>query len=200
MKLSNLSIKSKLASIVVLSAILIAMACAYNLIQQRNSSLQERESKLGAQVEAVVSLAQHYYQQRQVLGNDVAKQQALSAIESLRYDDNNYFWILNQNLTVVLHPLKPELNGKSAENFQDGGGKFHWREMVSISKSPAQKGFLEYQWKSPDGELKDKISYVQLFPEWNWIIGSGIMVADIQEAFYALAIKEAIVALLGFVS
>ncbi|MGD8230773.1 methyl-accepting chemotaxis protein [Vibrio sp. TRT 1302] len=196
MKLSNLSIKSKLASIVVLSAILIAMACAYNLIQQRNSSLQERESKLGAQVEAVVSLAQHYYQQRQVLGNDVAKQQALSAIESLRYDDNNYFWILNQNLTVVLHPLKPELNGKSAENFQDGDGKFHWREMVSISKTPAQKGFLEYQWKSPDGELKDKISYVQLFPEWNWIIGSGIMVADIQEAFYALAIKEAIVALL----
>lgn len=195
MRLSNLTIKSKLASIVVLAAILIAMACAYNLVQQRNSSLQERQSKLSAQVEAVVSLAQHYYDQRQVLGDDTAKQQALLAIKALRYDQTNYFWILDQDLTVIQHPIKANLNGKSAENFQDGNGKYHWREMVTISKTPAQKGFLEYQWKSPEGELKDKISYVQLFPEWSWIIGSGIMVSDIQEAFYALAIKEAIVAL-----
>ncbi|KOO10336.1 chemotaxis protein, partial [Vibrio xuii] len=45
----------------------------------------------------------------------------------------------------------------------------------------------------PPGDLKDKISYVHLFPEWDWIIGSGILVADINETFYALAIQEAIV-------
>lgn len=63
-----------------------------------------------------------------------------------------------------MHPVKPALNGQNAENFQDGAGKFHWREMVAISQTSAQKGFLDYQWKSPQGELKDKISYVQLFP------------------------------------
>ncbi|UPQ87048.1 methyl-accepting chemotaxis protein [Vibrio sinaloensis] len=194
MKLSNLTIKSKLASIVALSAILIVMACAYNLIQQRNSSLQERESKLSAQVNAVISLVQHYYNQRDTLGNLEAQQQALSAIQSLRYDENNYFWVLDQQMNVVQHPIKPALNGKNARDFQDGAGKYHWREMVAISNTPEQKGFLDYQWKSPQGQLKDKISYVQLFPEWNWIIGTGILVADIQEAFYALAIKEAIVA------
>ena len=66
--------------------------------------------------------------------------------------------------------------------------------MVTISQTAQQKGFLDYQWKSPNGELKDKISYVQLFPEWNWVLGSGILVADIQDAFYALAIKEGMVA------
>ena len=195
MKLSNLSIKSKLTTIVVFSVVLIVMACAYNLVQQRNSSLQEREDKLSAQVEAVISLAQHYYDQRQTLGEDTAKQHALAAIQALRYDSSNYFWILNQQTDVVLHPIKPELNGQNAQDFTDGAGKHHWREMVAISQTPAQKGFLDYQWKSPQGALKDKISYVQLFPEWNWIVGTGILVADIQEAFYALAIKEAIVAL-----
>jgi len=194
MKLSNLTIKSKLASIVALSAILIVMACAYNLIQQLNSSLQERESKLSAQVNAVISLVQHYYNQRDTLGNLEAQQQALSAIQSLRYDENNYFWVLDQQMNIVQHPIKPALNGKNAKDFQDGAGKYHWREMVAISNTPEQKGFLDYQWKSPQGQLKDKISYVQLFPEWNWIIGTGLLVADIQEAFYALAIKEAIVA------
>lgn len=194
MKLSNLRIKFKLASIVILSVFLIAMACLFNLLQQKNSSLQERQDKLSAQVETAINLAHYYYEQRENLGDSVAQEQALQAIQALRYDDTNYFWILDQQLQVVMHPLKPNLNGKNAENFKDGAGKYHWREMVSIAKTPEQKGFLDYQWKSPQGDLKDKISYVQLMPEWGWIIGSGILVADIQEAFYALAIKEAIVA------
>ncbi|AIS57502.1 methyl-accepting chemotaxis protein [Vibrio coralliilyticus] len=194
MKLSDLTVKYKLATIVALAIIFIAMACTYNLIQQRTSSLNEREDKLSAQVEATVSLVQHYYDQRQTLGEEAAKQQALDAIKALRYDESNYFWILDQKMQVVMHPIKPALNGQNAENFKDGAGKYHWREMVAISKTSAQKGFLDYQWKSPQGELKDKISYVQLFPEWGWIIGSGLLVADIQEAFYALALKEAFVA------
>ncbi|WP_434565756.1 methyl-accepting chemotaxis protein [Vibrio chagasii] len=194
MKLSNLSIKSKLASIVVLSVVLLVMASTFNLIQQRASSMEERQDKLSAQVETAVSLASYYYSQRSVLGEEVAKERALQAIKTLRYDNTNYFWILNQQLNIISHPLKPELNGTNAGNLKDGAGKHHWREMVTISRSPQEKGFLDYQWMSPQGELKDKISYVQLFPEWNWIIGSGILVADIQEAFYALALKEGMVA------
>ncbi|CAH7041659.1 Methyl-accepting chemotaxis protein [Vibrio chagasii] len=194
MKLSNLSIKSKLASIVVLSVVLLVMASTFNLMQQRASSMEERQDKLSAQVETAVSLAGYYYSQRSVLGEEVAKERALHAIKTLRYDNTNYFWILNQQLNIISHPLKPELNGTNAGNLKDGAGKHHWREMVTISRSPQEKGFLDYQWMSPQGELKDKISYVQLFPEWNWIIGSGILVADIQEAFYALALKEGMVA------
>ncbi|MFZ3408629.1 methyl-accepting chemotaxis protein [Vibrio chagasii] len=194
MKLSNLSIKSKLASIVVLSVVLLVMASTFNLMQQRASSMEERQDKLSAQVETAVSLAGYYYSQRSVLGEEVAKERALQAIKTLRYDNTNYFWILNQQLNIISHPLKPELNGTNAGNLKDGAGKHHWREMVTISRSPQEKGFLDYQWMSPLGELKDKISYVQLFPEWNWIIGSGILVADIQEAFYALALKEGMVA------
>ncbi|MCB5358611.1 methyl-accepting chemotaxis protein [Vibrio lentus] len=194
MKLSNLSIKSKLVSIVILSVVLLVMASTFNLMQQRASSMEERQDKLSAQVETAVSLAQHYYDQRNVLGEETAKKQALQAIETLRYDSTNYFWILNQQLNIISHPLKPELNGKNAGNLRDGAGKHHWREMVTISQTAQQKGFLDYQWKSPNGELKDKISYVQLFPEWNWVLGSGILVADIQDAFYALAIKEGMVA------
>ena len=195
MKLSNLSIKSKLASIVVLSVVLLVMASTFNLMQQRAGSMEERQDKLSAQVETAVSLASYYYSQRSVLGEEVAKERALQAIETLRYDNTNYFWILNQQLNIISHPLKPELNDTNAGNLKDGAGKHHWREMVNISRSPQEKGFLDYQWMSPQGELKDKISYVQLFPEWNWIIGSGVLVADIQEAFYALALKEGMVAI-----
>ncbi len=195
MKLSNLSVKLKLFSIVLLAFALIVVACAYNLIQQRNTSMTERENKLSAQVETALNVAKHFYSQREQLGEQTAKQNALNAIASLRYDGDNYFWILNQKMNVVMHPLKPELNGQNAESFKDGAGKFHWREMVTISQTTEQKGFLDYQWKSPDGALKDKISYVELFPEWGWIVGSGILVSDINETFYTLVIQELIFAL-----
>lgn len=194
MKLSNLSITYKLGAIVTLAIIFIAMACLYNLLLQKQTSLAERENKLSSQVEATMSLVQHYYDQGSTIGFDVAKQRALKAINALRYDGSNYFWVLDQNLTVVAHPLKPELNGKTASMLRDGAGKYHWREMVTISQTPAGKGFLDYQWRSPDGTLKNKISYVQLLPEWGWIIGSGVLVSDIEQAFYNLVMKEALVA------
>ncbi|EMN7215822.1 methyl-accepting chemotaxis protein [Vibrio vulnificus] len=193
MKLSNLSVKYKLLSLVLLAALLIAVTSLYNLNEQRKTSLAERESKLSAQVETVASLIEHYRTLSKEIGLDKAQAQAKEAVNQLRYDGDNYFWITTPQLQVVVHPVKPELNGKSARDFKDGAGKFHWREMASVTSTQG-RGFLDYQWKSPQGELKEKISYVTLVPEWNWIIGSGILVADIHEAFYLQMAKAALVA------
>ncbi|MCF8777840.1 methyl-accepting chemotaxis protein [Vibrio sp. IRLE0018] len=194
MKLSDLSVKYKLLSLVMVAVFLIAITCLYNLNEQRKSSLAERESKLSAQVETAVNLINYYRSQSTQLGQSEAQSRAINAINQLRYDGDNYFWITNPQVVVITHPLKPELNGKSAKDFKDGSGKFHWREMADVTAKSGQ-GFLDYRWKSPQGELKDKISYVASVPEWNWIVGSGILVADIQEAFYAQMLKETMIAL-----
>ncbi|USD64528.1 methyl-accepting chemotaxis protein [Vibrio sp. SCSIO 43136] len=192
MKLSNLPVKSKLLTLVIFSSMLLAMACIYALNEQRISTLNERQGKLQAQVDVAISLIDHYYQQRNVLGEDVAKQQAIEAVSRLRYDQNNYFWLLSPDMTVLMHPTKPKLNGTDSTNFKDGGGKHHWQEMASIARSSGA-GFLDYQFKSPQGVLQDKISFVELFPKWQWIVGSGILVADIQETFYAQVFEAGIV-------
>lgn len=196
MKLSNLAIKHKLTSIVSLSILLIVLACLVNLFQQKEATLTERKAKLSAQVQTALSVTQHYYEKRESLGDKKAQQFALEALNSLRYDDNNYFWVVDQNVQIVMHPIKPDLNGENANSFQDASGKYYWREMVSLSQNSTQSGYLDYQWLTPNQELQDKISYIKLFPEWNWIIGSGLLVSDIQETFYELAVKEISIALL----
>ena len=193
MKLSDLSVRNKLLLLVVFSASLLLAACLYNLNEQRKNALSEREAKLSAQVEVATSLINYYYQQRDILGEQGAKQRALEALRSLRYDTNNYFWVLTPELKILLHPRKPTLEGADASQIKDGAGKLHWRQMATIANSQ-QAGFLDYQWKSPQGELKDKISYIALFPEWQWIVGSGLFVADIKEDLIADIIKESVVA------
>ncbi|MCW1890391.1 hypothetical protein OK016_18720 [Vibrio chagasii] len=81
---------------------------------------------------------------------------------------------------------------------KDGTGKHHWREMLLISRSPQEKGFLDYQWMSPQGELKDKISTYN-----SSLSGTGLMAPGIrwslifQEAFYTLALKGMVAVVLS---
>ncbi|NOI65445.1 methyl-accepting chemotaxis protein [Vibrio sp. 99-8-1] len=180
--LGNLSIRKKLHVLVLVSVAIIISVSLFQLLEQKKSSLEERKTKLQAQVESAMSLAEHYYKQSNVLGEEEAKKQAISAIKSLRYEGNNYFWITSPNNVVVMHPIKTELTGKDASGFQDGSGKYHWREMATIGKTQGQ-GFLAYSWKAPDQQILDKISFVSLMPEWNWIIGTGLLVSDINQTF-----------------
>jgi methyl-accepting chemotaxis protein len=114
---------------------------------------------------------------------DEAKQQ----IGNLRFgpDNKDYFFIIDTDVKAVMHPIKPELNGKDLSGFQDPKGKKLFAEMARVSKEKGE-GFVEYMWEKP-GE-KDpvrKISYVKLFKEWNWIVGTGIYIDDIDKAMQA---------------
>jgi methyl-accepting chemotaxis protein len=42
-------------------------------------------------------------------------------------------------------------------------------------------GFVKYYWPKPGAsEPMPKISYVKLYPEWGWIVGSGIYIDDVE--------------------
>ncbi|PJC87244.1 methyl-accepting chemotaxis protein [Vibrio sp. HA2012] len=189
--LGNITIKKKLYLLAFLSISMIIAIAGYGLFEQKNSSLSERKAKVKAQVEQVISLINFFYNQRHQLGETEAKQQAIEASRSLRYDDNNYFWITDQQLKVLMHPTKPALQNKDASGFTDGSGKYHWKEMAQISRTTGS-GFLEYTWQSPKNQLLDKVSYVHYFSEWDWIIGSGLLVSDINDAFLTNIIHTSI--------
>ncbi|MDG3084836.1 methyl-accepting chemotaxis protein [Vibrio hannami] len=194
--LGNLSIKRKLHLLVVISCVIMTAIALYGLMEQRNSALKDRKAKLESQVEQTVALVDYYHTLIPQLGEEAAKAHALDAIKALRYDGKNYFWITSQSLEVLMHPIKPALIGKDATNFKDGNGKYHWQEMARISRS-TQHGFLDYSWKSPDGEILDKVSYVYYVKDWDWIIGSGVLVSDINEAFFSNIFKTAMAILIG---
>lgn len=105
--------------------------------------------------------------------------QAKAIIKQLRYGEGDYFWINDLSPRMVMHPLKPELDGTDLSGVTDPKGKKLFVEMAEICKTRGE-GFVEYYWSKP-GETQPvrKISYVKLHPEWNWMVGSGIYVDDV---------------------
>jgi methyl-accepting chemotaxis protein len=104
------------------------------------------------------------------------KKIVLDIVNKMRYGDqkDGYFWINDLNRVIVLHPIKPQLNGKDLSDFKDPRGKYIFREFVDICKRKT-KGFSCYHWPYPGREEPvPKISYVYLYEPWGWVIGTGV--------------------------
>jgi len=128
---------------------------------------------------------EHYYalEQNNTLTQEQAQTQALEAVRALRYDKTNYFWINNYQPAMVMHPIKPALEGKDLTNNKDPDGKALFVEMVNIVKQN-REGFIPYKWPKPGKEQPvDKIAFVKGFNQWQWIIGSGVYLDSIDAAF-----------------
>jgi len=115
-----------------------------------------------------------------------AQGKAAMEVQNLRYAEKEYFWINDMTPKMIMHPFKPELNGKDLSENKDPKGKRLFVEMVNICKEKGE-GLVEYKWEKPGTEKPvDKISYVKLFKPWGWVVGSGIYIDDMQKSFSSL--------------
>jgi len=120
------------------------------------------------------------------LNLEEAQAEAATAIQRIRYDNGRgYIWINDTNSKMVMHPLAPSLNGKIMDdpkyNCAMGKEQNLYMAYVEVAQEPGG-GFVDYLWPKPtkDGLTTDvpKLSYVRLFPEWDWIIGTDFSVED----------------------
>jgi diguanylate cyclase (GGDEF)-like protein len=110
-----------------------------------------------------------------------AQSRAALRLKSLRYSGNEYFWVNDTDVRMVMHPIKPELDGTDLKDVRDPNGKYIFREFVKICRSSGS-GYVEYLWPKPgERESAAKISYVKLYEPWGWVLGSGIYVDDIKK-------------------
>lgn len=168
------------------------------LMEYRASLLESRGQQTQLLVESAHSLLKDYYERSQSseLSEEQAKALALKDISKLRYDTNNYFWVNDYQARMIMHPIKPNLDGKDLADFTDPNGKKIFTDMASVVRSSGE-GFVPYHWPKP-GEDKPvaKISFVKGFQPWQLIIGSGVYIDDINAYFYSTAATIAFIMLI----
>lgn len=167
------------ASIIVLFSFVIAGI--YPVLQKH--LYEEKYIKTKHLVESVEGIVDFYAAQVDTgaLSLDEGQNQAKAVIKQLRYGEGDYFWINDPSPRMIMHPIKPELDGKDISGITDPNGKKIFVEMAGICKTGGE-GFVDYYWSKPgEAQAIKKISYVKLHPEWNWIVGSGIYVDDVKK-------------------
>jgi methyl-accepting chemotaxis protein len=109
-----------------------------------------------------------------------AKAAAAAEISKIRYSGNEYIWINDMGPRMVMHPIKPELDGKDLSGNKDPKGKALFVEFVQVVKTSGS-GYVDYLWAKPGStEPVGKRSYVQGFAPWGWVLGSGVYIDDVE--------------------
>ena len=116
---------------------------------------------------------------------DVTKKlqdEALKTISEIRYSGNGYFWVNDSSPKMIMHPIQPQLNGTDLSSYKDSEGTFLFNEFVRVANEKKEGGIVKYLWPKPGKDLpQPKFSYVKKFEQWDWIIGTGAYVDDVDE-------------------
>jgi len=196
--LRNIRIGYRLALVIAIAAFGTLILSIVTLNEFFNSSYAERQLQTKNLVEASHSILSRYHKlgQSGTLSEEEAKKHAISDIRELRYSNNDYFFILDHQPALIMHPIKPELQGKNLDQSADPNGKRLFREMVDIVERDGE-GFVDYLWPKPGhDEAVEKVSFVKGFAPWDMIIGTGIYIDDLRDQQFAFLSRYILIVML----
>jgi PAS domain S-box-containing protein len=172
----------------VLAVILFVLVIFLVLIPQAENALMDGKKQTTQELtRAAASILSEYYSLETAgrMTREEAQNEAAQRIKLLRWGDEgkDYFWITDMHPTMIMHPYLPELDGQDLTDYVDQRGKKLFVAFVDAVRQNGS-GFVDYywQWKDDPSRIVPKVSYVELFVPWQWVIGTGIYIEDVNAA------------------
>lgn len=194
--MKNLSIGMRLVALSIVFGMGI-FALAGTFLYLSNQMLNDqRRAELISITDAAVS--QVAAQQARAEAGDISMEQAqtnaMDIIRDVRYRDIEYFFIHDLQGNMLMHAVRPDLDGQNLNGLQDPNGTYLFRELIAAASSPERSGFVDYYWPRAGSEDPiHKLSYVVQFEPWGWAIGTGLYTDDLTAALMAKVAKFALI-------
>ncbi|UWN48124.1 Methyl-accepting chemotaxis protein II [Alcanivorax sp. ALC70] len=152
----------------------------HSLEQQRQAMIGMREQGMRNATEVARSAI------RPLLSMDdqaEAKRRAKQMLLGMEFGEDGYLFAYDFQGNKVANANNPNDN---SWNQQDADGQYLVRDMVHIAQDQGD-GPYQYKWLHPGtGEVETKYGYVVAVPEWEWVIGTGVYITDIDADMAAI--------------
>lgn len=131
------------------------------------------------------SIAMNIYNENKGIKSDnEIKKMIVDVLRPIRFNNGRgYFFIDTLEGESVLYPVYADLEGKSLIDLQDENGNYIEQEEIKLIKNK-KEGFITAYWKKPnptDEKSYAKITFVKLFKPYNWTIGTGEYIDDVEK-------------------
>ncbi|BEU98364.1 methyl-accepting chemotaxis protein [Acidovorax sp. DW039] len=195
-------LKTKLTLALILMWLGLFLLGAWAAFHARSLVTEERQAAVRHIVDLGYSLVDSYAAEVTAgrMELPAAKEQALARLSKLRFDGGkNFLFVIDSAPLMLMHPTGGNLIGTNVGDRKDPDGVAYYRELADMGTKNGQ-GFVSYQAgvTQPDGKVErmPKITYVRYNKAWDWHIMAGVLVGDIQAAFYKTITSLAIIVLL----
>ncbi|WP_334550924.1 cache domain-containing protein [Vibrio scophthalmi] len=149
--------------------------------KKRTEDLLRQDIK--QRVEEALAIAQNLYRQYEGQPEETIKKAITEALRPIRFNQGRgYFFVYQLDGTNVMHPILPQLEGTDMWDLQDVNGSYLTRDL-SRMVSNQQRVYHRWHWNKPNAldQKFDKIGYVALFEPYDWFIGTGEYVVDVEQ-------------------
>lgn len=186
MKISTKVILTGLA----VTALFVIVTFVWVVPSTKEGFIDKKKEKLNHITEVAWSTAKYYHEMVQTAGitEEEAKKMALQSLEAMRYgpEMKDYFWVNDTKPVMLMHPFSKDLVGKDVGENKDPDGKRFFMEFATVAKNQGA-GFVTYRWpyNNDSSKIVPKISYVKYYAPWDWVIGTGMYIEDVNEEIAA---------------
>ena len=199
----SLTFKNKIALLAGVAIAGIALLTAGAAWTLRDQIIEGRKAGLMMAVQSQRSIAAAYQQKAEKgeMTVEAAQKAAADALRVARFggaDGNaNYFFIWRNDGVGVMHPFKPEWAGQNMiGKIIDPTGLDIIAALLAGAKGSASgNAYIAMKFPRPGKtEPVPKLQYVGTVPAWNWVIGSGLYMDDVDAEVWSVLVKGLAVA------
>jgi len=187
----TLTISRRLGLLVGLAIAASLAITAMQLMMLRASMLADRQAAIKGEVQSAATIVREFVAavEKGQMSQADAQERAKATLRDIRWGNNDYFFMLTEDgINIMAGPL-PQLVGKNMIDFKDPNGFHFVRALIAASAQP-QGGFISYMFPRPGSqEPVPKVSYSLEVRPWNWIIGTGVYIDDLDTEFHAAVWK-----------
>ncbi|MCE8016439.1 HAMP domain-containing protein [Halomonas sp. MCCC 1A17488] len=167
-------------SLVVIDGYTRAKDSQVNLAHQRELLIETRKAGVRDVVESAHSAIQPILE-ASTLSDADKRERAAEILRAIRFEGGNYvFAYQHDGLNVVTAPM-PEREGTNMIGVQAPDGAYIIRDLIDVARQGG--GFYSYPWEYPGSRsIETKYSYAVNVPEFDWMLGAGVYITDIDAA------------------
>ena len=206
--LSRLKIRTKLASMVALSALTVCTIIAVSASLSERRMVEDRVAQLRTAVDMMVGMAQTLQDEvaagKMTLG-EAQNQFRLRGRKMTFGKGQGYAVAYNADTSILLNAAVPSIEGKITGTTDSNGVLISTAQMGAAQKSP-EGGTGYYLYPRPNETVPaKKMVYARTFAPWNVVISCGLYVDDLDADIYALllhlgAMGAGVIALMALLS
>lgn len=179
----NWPISLKLTALIVPAVLPVLLIFFYIFPAIEDKYYEDKSISLKNVVEATFNIFDHYQEKVNSgeLTEDQAKIEAAVEINKLRYDEKEYFFAYDLEGVTRILGSDPSKAGTNRLNIKDDYGNYFIKDMINMCNTDGE-GFVKYYYpKLGEKEPSPKLSFVKLYKPWNWFIGSGVYIDNIEK-------------------
>jgi len=187
--IEKLKFKTKVILLVALSLIGMAGSISVSMLEMKRDLTDARKTQIKSVTEALFNTISDFHLQEKSgkLTREQAQKASLEAIRTARYGGKDgkteYFYAYTMQGTNIYHTKTEFIGQDLREKIKDSRGHYPVKDLLAALQSQPS-AFVDSFFPRPGGDVAvEKLQFVMRFEPWDWMIGTGIYMDDMQREF-----------------